>query len=255
MKSPCMLLGYIDNPEASAKAFADGGWLSTGDYGHKADGKLFFSGRKKDIIKVNAYQVSPAEVEARLKQHHSIKDAAVIGIERASCKGDLVRAYVVVREGTEFVEVEVRSYLREYLSSYEIPAEFELIDSIPKSPTGKIERRALKERASQPIPPTPSGQAVQNAERASGGFSFSTAQTFSTTAKSSIAGSIQTDGSATSVGSTPTRKSDFSKTMTSAEEGGHAGTTPKTSWRQAVVQKTSRTTLGRFISWLKAIFG
>lgn len=254
VKGPCMMLGYIDNPEASAKAFADDGWLSTGDYGHKAEGKIFFSGRKKDIIKVNAYQVSPAEVEARLKQHHSIKDAAVIGIEGASHKGDLVRAYIVVREGTEFMEAEIKSYLREYLSSYEIPAEFESIDSIPKSPTGKIERRLLKERASQAIRPTLTREAVPNAERASRGFSFSTAQTYSTAAKSSIAGSIRTDESVTSAGSMPTKKSDFSGTVTLAEGGGRNGTTLTTSWRQAVVQKTSRTFLGRFLSWLKAFF-
>lgn len=244
------MLGYIDNPEASAKAFADGGWLSTGDYGHKARGKVFFSGRKKDIIKVNAYQVSPAEVEARLKQHHSIKDAAVIGIEGASSKGDLVRAYIVSREGTEFVEADIRSYLREHLSSYEIPAEFESIDSIPKSPTGKIERRLLKERASETVP-TLKSEAVQNTERASKGFSFSTAQTYSTAAKSSIAGSIRTDVTVTTADSVPTKNSDdFSKTVPTAEEIGHAGTRTKASWRQ----KASRTTLGRFFSWLKGIF-
>ncbi|TID26561.1 acetyl-CoA synthetase-like protein [Venturia nashicola] len=257
VKGPCMMLGYIDNPEASDDALDDGGWLRTGDYGHKADGKLFFSGRKKDIIKVNAYQVSPAEVEARLKQHHSIKDAAVIGIEHGSHKGDLVRAYIVVREGTEFVEAEIRSYLREYLSSYEIPAEFESIDSIPKSPTGKIERRVLKERASETTAPTLTMEMARNAERASKGFSCSTTQTYSTTAKSSVASSVRTDGSISSVESMPTKTSDFSKTMNSAEEGGHAGnagSTRKVSWRQAVVQKTSRSTLGRFLSWLKGIF-
>lgn len=253
MKGPYMMLGYMDNPEASAKAFADGGWLSTGDYGHKADGKVFFSGRKKDIIKVNAYQVSPAEVEARLKQHHSIKDAAVIGIEGASRKGDLVRAYVVVREGTDFVEVEIKSYLKEHLSSYEIPTEFESIDSIPKSPTGKIERRLLKERASEAISPTLTREAVQNTERASG-VSFSTAQTHSTALKSSIAGSVGTDGSVTSAETTPTRKSDFSKTLGSAEGGGDNQMNRKNSWRQTVVQTASRTRLGRFFSWLKAFF-
>ncbi|QDS70873.1 hypothetical protein FKW77_005837 [Venturia effusa] len=254
VKGPCMMLGYIDNPEASAKAFADGGWLSTGDFGHKANGKIFFSGRKKDIIKVNAYQVSPAEVEGRLKQHYSVKDAAVIGIEGASCKGDLVRAYIVVREGTQFVEAEIKSYLKEHLSSYEIPAEFESIDSIPKSATGKIERRLLKERASEAVPLTLKREVDQSVERVSKDFSFSTAKTDSTTARSSIAGSIRTDGSITSAETTPAKSNGFSKTIASAEEGSLNRTTPRTSWRQSVAQKTSRATLEKFFSWLKGFF-
>jgi long-subunit acyl-CoA synthetase (AMP-forming) len=257
VKGPCMMLGYIDNPEASAEAFADGGWLSTGDYGHKADGKIFFSGRKKDIIKVNAYQVSPAEVEARLKQHHSIKDAAVIGIEGASCKGDLVRAYIVVREGTEFQEGEIRSYLREHLSSYEIPAEFEPIDSIPKSPTGKIERRQLKEKASEELQPVQIEDLAERTERASTVSSTSTVESGSTSATSSD-DSVQKFGSVSSEDSVPLKEPFVSETPVSAKESG-IGKKSSSPWRHAIGQKTSKTrsiasrTLARLLSWLRAL--
>lgn len=254
-----MMLGYIDNPEASAKAFADGGWLSTGDYGHKADGKIFFSGRKKDIIKVNAYQVSPAEVEARLKQHHSIKDAAVIGIEGASCKGDLVRAYIVVREGTDFEETEIRSYLREHLHSYEIPAEFKSIESIPKSPTGKIERRQLKEKATEQLQQVLTDHSVQIAKRASTSSSFSITETCSTAGTASIDDSIGTDGSVTSEDSLPAKEPIVSEAPISAKEGGFEGIS-SIPWRHAILHKASKTRsvvskiLGRVFSWLRALF-
>lgn len=241
-----MMLGYIDNPRASEDAFVEGGWLCTGDYGHKANGKIFFSGRKKDIIKVNAYQVSPAEVEARLKQHHSIKDAAVIGIEGASCKGDLVRAYIVLRDGTEFDEAEIRRYLREHLSSYEIPAEFESIESIPKSPTGKIERRQLKEKASEELQQVPTEDSVQIAEPAQIDEASSSDETFSRAGDSSMDEAWATDVS--------TKKHIvFKEPISRVEE---TGSNPR---RYAIVQKASKTTsrasriLSRFLSWLKRL--
>jgi hypothetical protein len=254
-----MMLGYIDNPQASEKAFVDGGWLCTGDYGYKANDKIFFSGRKKDIIKVNAYQVSPAEVEARLKQHHSIKDAAVIGIEGASRKGDLVRAYIVLRDGTEFEEKKIRSYLREHLHSYEIPAEFEPIDSIPKSPTGKIERRQLKEKASNELQPVLTEELVQLAEPASTDEVSSSDEAFSIAETSSIDDSVSTDGSVTSNEWVPTKKPIVSEAPISTREAVIEGTA-RNPWRYAIVQKASKTTslasrtLGRFFSWLRTLF-
>jgi long-subunit acyl-CoA synthetase (AMP-forming) len=259
VKGPYLMLGYIDNPRASEEAFVNDGWLCTGDYGHKSQGKIFFGGRKKDIIKVNAYQVSPAEVEARLKQHHSIKDAAVIGIEGASCKGDLVRAYIVLRDGTKFEEAEIRRYLREHLHSYEIPAEFKSIESIPKSATGKIERRQLKEKASEELQQVLTADTVPAAEPLPTNRTSSSDETFSTAGASSTykASSINESVASADLQETiiSTKEHITPEESTSAVK--EAGSNP---WRHAIAQKAAKTTslaartLGRFFSWLRRLF-
>lgn len=79
VKGPQLMMGYLMNPQASEKAFCDG-WLKTGDIGYVEDGRIYLVDRAKDLIKVNGWQVAPAEVEAALLQSPGILDAAVVGI-------------------------------------------------------------------------------------------------------------------------------------------------------------------------------
>lgn len=101
--APHPMLGYLNNPEANATAFTvdrKGRWVNSGDIGYiNEHGNLFIVDRKKDLIKVRGWQVSPAEVEGRLIQHPDIIDAAVIGLPLPNSMGDVVRAYVVLRDG------------------------------------------------------------------------------------------------------------------------------------------------------------
>jgi 4-coumarate--CoA ligase len=101
--APHPMLGYLNNPEANASAFtvdSKGRWVNSGDIAHMNErGNLFIVDRKKDLVKVRGWQVSPAEVEARLIQHPDILDAGVIGLPLPNSMGDVVRAYVVARDG------------------------------------------------------------------------------------------------------------------------------------------------------------
>lgn len=93
------MLGYLNNPGADKETFStdgEGRWINSGDIGYiNAAGDVFIVDRKKDLIKVRGWQVSPAEVESRLQQHADVLDVGVIGVPLGDGEGELVRAYVV----------------------------------------------------------------------------------------------------------------------------------------------------------------
>jgi 4-coumarate--CoA ligase len=155
-----MMLGYIDNPRATKDVFDENGWLRTGDVGHVHNGKIFVVDRKKDLIKVRGWQVSPAEVEGKIMQHPFILDAAVIGIELANKTGELGRAYIVAKPGTQVTEADIRTFISKDLANYKIPDEYVFTDHIPKNPTGKILRRQLREQAARSGKPVPTKESV-----------------------------------------------------------------------------------------------
>ncbi|MGN6680626.1 MAG: AMP-binding protein [Streptosporangiaceae bacterium] len=141
VRSPALMTSYLGNAGATAATIDSDGWLHTGDIARfDSDGNLFLIDRIKELIKVNAFQVAPAELEALLRSHPAVKDAAVVPIpdERA---GERPKAYVVAAadvtaaELIEFVGVRVAPYKR--------IAEVEFIAAIPTSPSGKILRRLL----------------------------------------------------------------------------------------------------------------
>ena len=149
VKSSALMLGYVDNEAATTEAFDNNGWLRTGDIGHVRDGdKVYIVDRKKDLIKVRGWQVSPAEVENIIIQHPQVEDAAVIGIDMADHTGELPRAYIVLQPGQQLDSHELRRWTGERLSKYKIPEQIVFVKSIPKNPTGKILRRVLRD---QPI--------------------------------------------------------------------------------------------------------
>jgi 4-coumarate--CoA ligase len=148
VKSPVMMLGYLDNEQATKEAFDSNGWLRTGDIGQRTEGnKIFIVGRKKELMKVRGWQVSPAEVECVLLEHPDIVDVGVVGIPLANNTGDIPRAYIVLRAGAMLSDAKVKTFAAASLAKYKIPGEVVFLDQIPKSSTGKILRQALREKS------------------------------------------------------------------------------------------------------------
>ncbi|GHU64037.1 long-chain-fatty-acid--CoA ligase [Clostridia bacterium] len=147
LRGPNVMLGYYNNPEATAEALK-GGWLHTGDLAKKdEDDYIFIVDRKKDMVCVAGLNVYPREVEEVLYKHPKIKDAAVIGVED-KLRGEAVIAYIVLKEG-ETVEhhKEIIRWLKTQLAAYKIPRRIEIVDDLPRNSTGKILKRLLKEQA------------------------------------------------------------------------------------------------------------
>jgi len=145
LRGPQVMQGYLNNPEATAAMIDSQGWLHSGDVGVvDEDGWFTIVDRVKELIKYKGFQVAPAELEAILITHPQVADCAVIGMpdERA---GEIPKAFVVPAAG----EVDTRA-LAEFISTQVAPhkkiREFEVIDEIPKSPSGKILRRMLRDR-------------------------------------------------------------------------------------------------------------
>jgi acyl-CoA synthetase (AMP-forming)/AMP-acid ligase II len=147
VRGPQVMKGYLNNPEATAQTMPGEGWLRTGDLGvFDGDGYLFIRDRVKELIKVKGFQVAPAEVEAALLTHPGIADAAVIGRPDDEA-GELPVAFVVRAPGASPAPEEIAAHLEDHLAHYKRPAEFCFVDAIPKSASGKILRRQLRDRA------------------------------------------------------------------------------------------------------------
>jgi 4-coumarate--CoA ligase len=156
-----MMLGYIDNDEATREAFDDDGWLRTGDVGQITEGsKVFIVDRKKDLMKVRGWQVSPVEIESIILQHPKVLDVAVVGIPLANHTGELPRAYVVLRPGLQASKDDIKSFIAKDLARYKIPEEVVFTDRIPKNATGKILRRLLREQSLGTTKPEPCAMAL-----------------------------------------------------------------------------------------------
>jgi acyl-CoA synthetase (AMP-forming)/AMP-acid ligase II len=145
VRGPQVMLGYLNNPEATAKTM-DGDWLKTGDLGMvDEDGYLFIRDRLKELIKVKGFQVAPAEVEGELLGLPGIADAAVIGLPDDEA-GEVPMAFVVLTAGAAQDITAIQTGLRKRLASYKVPTRIEFVEAIPKSAAGKILRRLLRDR-------------------------------------------------------------------------------------------------------------
>ena len=139
VRSPSMTDGYVDFPEETARAFRDG-FYRTGDIGtFDGDGYLFIRGRKKLFINVSGNKVDPCEVENLLVTHERITEAAVVGVSEGA-GGERVKAFVVA-DG--LCRRDVADFCGGKLSAYKIPSKIEFVDSLPRSPAGKILREKL----------------------------------------------------------------------------------------------------------------
>lgn len=136
--------GYYNNPAETEKAMRNG-WLHTGDVGkYDSDGYLYVVDRKKDMIITGGYNIYPAEIENVLYKHPKIAMATVIGIPD-EIKGEIAKAYVVLKEDGSATEREIIDFCRERIAKYKAPRAVEFRDTLPTTPTGKILKRALRE--------------------------------------------------------------------------------------------------------------
>ena len=149
IKGPQVMLGYLNNPEATARTIDAEGWLHTGDIAcFDEAGQLFIRDRLKELIKVKGFQVAPAEVEAVLQSFPGVQDAAVIGVPDDEA-GEVPMAFVVLAEGVQVADI--FAFLAKELSHYKQPKHIEVIDAVPKSASGKILRRLLKDRVAKGV--------------------------------------------------------------------------------------------------------
>lgn len=145
VRGPNVMKGYYKMPEETVAAIRDG-WLYTGDMARRDEnGYFYIVDRKKDVVIVGGYNVYPREVEEVLFAHPDIVEAAVIGLPDSDF-GEAVHAYVVLKEGSTVQQAELTDYCAERLTKYKVPKSFEFLDELPKNTTGKILRRALRDR-------------------------------------------------------------------------------------------------------------
>ena len=145
VRSPQVMKGYWNMPEATAEAIDADGWFKTGDAGYvDADGYVYIHDRVKDMIVSGGENVYPAEVENVLMAHPGIADVAVIGVPHEKW-GETAKAIVVRAPGSDVTEAEIIAYARERLASYKCPTSVDWADMLPRNPSGKILKKDLRE--------------------------------------------------------------------------------------------------------------
>jgi long-chain acyl-CoA synthetase len=148
LKAPQIMPGYYrDDAETRLALRSYGGavWLFTGDLGYlDADGFLFLVDRKKDLIKISGLQVWPREIEEAVAAHPAVAEVGVAGVPDRE-KGEVAKAWVVLRPGASLALEELRSHCRTRLAPFKVPAQLEIRRELPKSLVGKVLRRVLVE--------------------------------------------------------------------------------------------------------------
>jgi long-chain acyl-CoA synthetase len=153
MSAPQLMVGYWNRPDETAGILRDHvdehgtrRWLHTGDLGYMdADGYVFVVDRKKDLIKPSGgYQVWPREIEEVLASHPAVAEVGVAGVPD-NVRGEIVKAWVVVRAGQTVTDQELRAYCRAKLAPYKVPAQVEFRTELPKTMVGKVLRRLLRD--------------------------------------------------------------------------------------------------------------
>jgi long-chain acyl-CoA synthetase len=141
------MLGYWNRPEDTRDAIR-GGWFHTGDIGYlDDDGYLYLVDRLKDMINTAGFKIWPREVEEVLYRHPAVRECAVVGMPD-ELRGEIARAFVVLQPGAAPATADLDAHCRAHLAAFKVPRGFELVEALPKSPSGKILKRAL-------LPPGP----------------------------------------------------------------------------------------------------
>lgn len=147
VRGPQVMKGYHNNERATAATLTPDGWLKTGDLAAIDDeGYVYIRDRVKELIKVSGFQVAPAELEAELLSHPAVADCAVIGKPDEQA-GEVPVAFVVLQKGAEADAAAIAGHLAGRLASYKQLRGVHFVDVIPKSPSGKILRRLLRDKA------------------------------------------------------------------------------------------------------------
>lgn len=147
LRGPNVMLGYLDDPAATAAAIDADGWLHTGDIGAvDAAGNLRITDRLKDMYICGGFNVYPAEVEQVLARMDGVADAAVIGVPDERL-GEVGRAFLVARPGAHLDEQSVIAYTREHLANFKVPRSVRFVDELPRNAGGKVLKPQLRELA------------------------------------------------------------------------------------------------------------
>ena len=144
IRGPQMISSYWNRPDETAHAIRDG-WLYTGDIGFiDATGRITIVDRKKDMAIVGGYNVFPREIDEVLFTHPKIQEAAAIGVPD-SHRGEAIQAFVVTTEGATITPEEIIDYCKERLAKFKVPSKIYIVESLPKTPAAKIDKKALQE--------------------------------------------------------------------------------------------------------------
>jgi len=141
-----VMVGYYKQPELTREVLTEDGWLKTGDIAKfDEEGFFYIVGREKDMIKVGGEAVFSPEIEEKIYTHPQVKEVAVIGVSD-KLRGEVPKAFIVVKEGERLSERELKIFLKERLAHFKIPHYFEFVNQLPKTRTGKVNKKILKEK-------------------------------------------------------------------------------------------------------------
>jgi acyl-coenzyme A synthetase/AMP-(fatty) acid ligase len=145
---PGMMKGYWGKPERTADVFR-GPWYWTGDVvSVDGDGDFWFKGRNDDVIKASGYRISPFEVESCLVSHPAVLEAAAVE-SPDGLRGSVVKAFLVLRPGVEpgdALRAQIQEFAKREMAGYKYPRKVEFVEALPKTASGKVKRRELRER-------------------------------------------------------------------------------------------------------------
>lgn len=147
LRGPMIMKGYHNLPAITAEVLTTDGYFKTGDLGRlDSEGYLHITGRKKEMIIVAGEKAFPREIEDTLMQHPSVSEAAAVGKADAS-RGEVVVAFVILKEGTTSTAQELRDFCRDQaLAQWKCPREITIVTDLPRSPTGKVLKRVLAQQ-------------------------------------------------------------------------------------------------------------
>lgn len=151
MKGPNIMLGYLNNPAATANAITPDGYFKSGDIGYQdKDGNFWITDRVKELIKYKGFQVAPAELEGLLLGHEGVADCAVTGVFIDHLATEVPRAFVVPSEGAKMTGEELMKWVESRVAHHKrLRGGVRFVKEIPKSVSGKILRRVLKAQATE----------------------------------------------------------------------------------------------------------
>lgn len=144
VRGPIVMQGYFGNEAMTRETIEPDGWLHTGDLARMdEDGCIFIVDRKKDMILTAGFNVYPAEIERVLAGHPAVALVAVGSVDD-EMKGELAKAYIVLKAGAQATEQEIIEFCRNSLAAYKVPRRVQFVESVPTTSSGKIMRRMLR---------------------------------------------------------------------------------------------------------------
>lgn len=145
IRGPNIMKGYFKNEEATQEMITPDGWLRSGDIAHyDENGLLYISDRMKELIKVNALQVAPAELEGIIRKHPAVLEAVVCGIPNPTY-GEVPKAFIVKRPNANLTESDVQTFVSKQVSKHkQLRGGVQFIETVPNTATGKTLRREVK---------------------------------------------------------------------------------------------------------------